>query len=208
MKTTLKALILTTLLIVLAVAPAQAQVLISTFPAPEDDRIVVSGQLFASSNLTATTLTLTFPGPIFDTGIQVENDTGLFFNSVTVDHIPPSNVIEVFLPGRTINTTTGSFHLTGITLSAETCSDVTLELDSIANNYRLASSTLCAPPSGSDVRGSLLFLTVGSTAPAGYTFIGQQDLILASERQLPEQSRGRGQPGGATVLRVDVYVKD
>ena len=207
MKTTLKALILPTLIIVLAVAPAQAQVLISASPALEDNRIIVSGSLLAVSNLTTTTLTLTFPGPIFDT-IEVESDVGMFFNSVTINHTPPSNVIEVFLPGRTLNNSSGSFQLTGITLSAETCSDVTLELDSAANNYLLVNSTLCDPPLDGDVSGSLLFLTVGSTAPAGYTFVGQQNLILASETQLPEQSRGRGQPGGTTVLRVDVYVKD
>ncbi len=125
---------------------ARGQVLLSAFPQPDFELIVVSGSLLAASPLDMTTLTPTFPGPIptNPASIQIEEGTGVFASGVSVNSNPQGGVIQVTLPGLAPNALSGSFRLTGIPFP--TCGQIALALSSTLNNYLLGTPTLGEGP--------------------------------------------------------------
>jgi hypothetical protein len=119
--------------------------------------LTVSGQLLAQSNLTATTLTITFPGPISSTGptpgvpaadpVQIVAGAGLFAaGNVSIGTINyAKGTISLFLPNATNNTLSGSFRLVGIRINVNGKAaplNATFGLDNAANNYILLNSTV------------------------------------------------------------------
>lgn len=168
--------------LVLAMAPSSfAQIFVSLIPDPSSGEIqtnenaqtgvpgtsgsgvLVSGQIIASSFLTATTLRIVFPSPITSSPgsftlapsipsqdpIRVEGASGVFAgitngpNSSVVLNTSNSR-IEILLPGTTSisgpNTLSGSFRLVGVRIDANGktgAQTITASLDSSANNYIL-----------------------------------------------------------------------
>jgi hypothetical protein len=163
--------------LVLAMAPSSfAQIFVSLIPDPSTGEIqtnenaqtgvpgtagsgvLVSGQIIASSFLTATTLRIVYPSPITSSPasftlapsipsvdpIRIEGASGVFAaltaGSITLS--TSNSRIEILLPGTTSspNTLSGSFRLVGVRIDANGktgAQSITASLDSSANNYIL-----------------------------------------------------------------------
>ena len=115
--------------------------------------MVVSGSLLASSPLTTTTLTITYPGDITSSvalpagdALRVEGRSGIFATVAISTVLYSSNQVLLQLPGfgAGVQNTSGSFRLIGVRMDATGLTapaTTTYSLSNTANNYLLSDTS-------------------------------------------------------------------
>lgn len=122
--------------------------------------LVVSGSLLASSPLTSTTLTITYPGPISSSNVfaggpgaipaadplRVIGATGVFASASIITVGFSAGTIQLGLPGfaNVPNPLSGSFRVVGVRLDATGLTapaTITAALSNSANNYLLSTTS-------------------------------------------------------------------
>jgi len=165
--------------IILSSAPSAAEISTNHMaetadPTSQGNGLTVSAQLIAQINLTTTTLTITYPGPLTSTTnpytvngttvtgipsgndpIQIVGGTGLFATAYITTISTSAGTVSIVLPGPANNTTSGSFRLIGVRIDPTGLTAPltgTAALSSSSNGYINASPNtfpiITALPSG------------------------------------------------------------
>ncbi len=176
-------------------------------PGASNGGLLVTGSLVANSTLAATTLIVTYPGPITSSParcynststvesacpggaipaadpIRIEGQTGLFVTVTQPVLNTAQSRIEIALPASASNTLTGSFRIVGVRIDANGKSgaqSAAISLSNSANNYLLSTSSV---PVINTIASGIASMSIGSRS--GQTNLGNATIF--TNRSVPDR---------------------
>ena len=190
--------------------------------------MVVSGALLASSPLTTTFLTITYPGDITSSPtiptsdvLRVEGRSGIFATVAISTVLFASNQVLLTLPGfdAAVQNSSGSFRLIGVRMDATGLTapvTTTYSLSNTANNYLLSDSsgtviTALSPGvasmaigsiSGAASLGTSTIFTNATPSPTTASLLITEGFASAWRTASQESGSGVGLTGNGTSVEV------